>query len=195
MFTRLRAFTMVLLTLAVLPAAGQTTDPTKADVAKALKDWLKLNDTQSAKLKPVVEKYSKSLAAASEKQQGAAMPDLRVFLTDVKKARSEFDASLKGILNADQFKQVQQLRGEVKNALCRNWANKLATKMQTPLSLSNDQVSKLTDGLTAPAAKLFDVAMKYGDQDPKAMSTETKTQAANELVGAMTEMKGVFTAT
>src|SRR5262245_35780358 len=103
MLARLQAFTMMLLILALFsPAAAQTENPTKADVAKALKDWLKLNDDQTAKLKPVVEKYSKSLAAASEKQQGAATPDLRVFLTDVKKARSEFDASLKGILNPDQ---------------------------------------------------------------------------------------------
>ena len=195
MLARLKAVMLVLLLLAMFsPAAAQTADPTRADVAKALKDWLKLNDDQTAKLKPVVEKYTKSLAAASEKQQSAATPDLRAFLVDAKKARGEFDASLKKILTADQFKQVQQLRGEIKNEIGRNWASKQVEKLQTPLNLSSDQVTKLTDGLAAPATKMLDVALKYGDQDPKTMSAETKTQAANELAGALTEMKGVFSA-
>ena len=195
MFARLQALVMLLLFLAAFsPAAAQTADPTRADVAKALKDWLKLSDSQAAKLKPVVEKYSKSLAAASEKQEGAASPDLRAFLVDAKKARKEFDASLKGILNVDQYKQVQQLRVEVKNAIGHNWANQKVAKMQAPLGLSTDQVTKLTDGLAAPATKILDVALKYGDQDPKSMSAETKTQAANELTGALTEMKGVLIA-
>jgi hypothetical protein len=141
-----RAVALVaLLAVLQLPVVIQAAveDLPGMDTAANMKEWLKLNDDQVAKLKPVIATRIEKMDVAIAKVEAAEQPDVMGFIEERGKIKKEFDQSVQQILTPDQQKQWGSFKVELEKDLVQSAAKKQVATLQSSLKLSDDQAQKI----------------------------------------------------
>ncbi len=132
----------------------QTPDERAEKQAKHFKKQFELTDEQATKVKEAnLVRINKINTLRGQKGKK----------NDIKAAIAEFDASLKGILTADQLKKYEAKKDEIPARHAENRSKKL----EKELGLTEEQVPQVHDALEKRAEKLIDLRNSTEDKKGK----------------------------
>jgi len=174
------------LVAAAAAPAVEVADSDRAamDVAASLKEYLTLSDDQVEKLKPVVAKRVEGMDAALAKVEGADEPDVMGFVSDYGKVRKEFETGVQQQLTPDQLKLWSKFTTQLESDAAAAAGKGQLAKLKEPLSLTDEQVTKLAPAFATATAKKIDVLQKLGDGGKIGLRDKLK---AKKAMGALND--------
>ena len=135
---------MVAISLAVLTCLGvaYADENPFEDVLAALTEELDLSEEQQAEVGNHLMAFGMSLDAATQEAE-AEEPDAQKMMGDVKKARNEFNSSMKKTLDKDQFAALEAQVDATIQGMFNDLAAIKIMDLQPVLELTDDQAAEL----------------------------------------------------
>jgi hypothetical protein len=162
------------------------------DTATNMKEWLKLTDEQTTKLQPVIATRITKVDAALAKVDAAEKPDAMEFIKEYGAIKKEFNTGVTSILTPDQLKQWDSFKAALEADIVQAGAKKQLASMQSTLTLTDEQVTKLQPAMATSTQKKIDVLQKLADSGR--ISMRDKLQAKKAIEGINSELEKAMSA-
>jgi len=192
----LRGFLAVSAALIVLtasvPCLAAVEELPGMDTATNMKEWLKLTDEQTTKLQPVIDTRITKVDAALAKVDAAEKPDAMEFIKEYGAIKKEFNTGVTNILTPDQLKQWDSFKAALETDIVQAGAKKQLATMQSTLTLTDEQVTKLQPAMATSTQKKIDVLQKLADSGR--ISIKDKLQAKKAIEGINSELEKAMSA-
>jgi len=183
---------MLVLLTASVPCLAAIEDLPGMDTATNMKEWLKLTDDQTTKLQPVIDTRITKVDAALAKVDAAEKPDAMEFIKEYGAIKKEFNTGVTNILTPDQLKQWGSFKAALETDLVQAGAKKQLATMQSSLTLTDEQVTKLQPAMATSTQKKIDVLQKLADTGR--VSMRDKLQAKKAMEGINSELEKAMSA-
>jgi len=193
MSRRFLAASIAVIMLAIsVPCFAAVEDLPGMDTATNMKEWLKLTDEQTTKLQPVIETRITKVDAALAKVDAAEKPDAMEFIKEYGAIKKEFNTGVTNILTPDQLKQWDSFKAALETDIVQAGAKKQLGTMQSTLTLTDEQVTKLQPAMATSTQKKIDVLQKLADTGR--ISMRDKLQAKKAIEGINSELEKAMSA-
>ena len=178
--------TLIMLTIGA-PCFAAVEDLPGMETATNMKEWLKLTDDQVTKLQPVIDTRITKVDAALAKVDAAEKPDAMEFIKEYGAIKKEFNTGVTNILTPDQLKQWDSFKAALETDIVQAGAKKQLAKMQSTLTLTDEQVTKLQPAMATSTQKKIDVLQKLADTGRISMRDKLQAKKSMEAINSELE--------
>jgi len=148
------------------------------DIMEELKEPLELTEEQEPQVAELLGKYATDLNQMKEKNDALEEPDPKALIGDFKSVQDSYQTGLKKVLSKDQYKKYEELVKGIMLEMFTDIAEIKLIDLQEPLTMTDEQLEKLSPVMGESLMGVVKVVIQYGD---KKMNKRTKIKIGKSL--------------